>query len=82
MYIFWVAAFGNGRSGVCSTFVRCERFVPFSGYYVLVMRLRDVYVMLSANLFLIVFDLAYDLSSEYSQLYRNRPLYYLKQYSI
>ena len=39
-----------------------------AAYYVLVMRLSAVYVMLSSQLLLVVFDLAHNLSSEYSQL--------------
>ena len=56
--------------------------LSLAAYYALVMRFSDVYVMLSPQLLLIVFDLAYDLSLEYSQLYRNGPLHYNKQYSI
>ena len=39
-----------------------------TAYYVLVMRLSTFYVMLSTQGLLFVFDLAYNLSSEYSQL--------------
>ena len=38
--------------------------------------------MLYAELLLGVFDLAFDLFSEYSKLLRNGPLYYSKYYSI
>jgi len=49
---------------------------------VLVIKLSDVYVVFSAQLILVIFDLADYLSSEYSQLYRSGPLHYNKQYSI
>ena len=45
------------------------------------MRLSAAYVMLSVQLLLVVFDLAYDLSSEYRSLSLIEPLYYNKQYS-
>ena len=67
-------AFGSEHSEVLSTFVRYRMIlVSFAVYYVLVVRLSDVYVMLSAQLLLVVSDLAYDLSSEYSQLTRHGP---------
>ena len=53
-----------------------------AAYYILVMRLNAVVLMLSAQQLLVVFDLAYDLSSEYRSLYPIEPLYYNKQYSI
>ena len=58
----------------------CERvigIVSFVAYYVLVMRFSAVYVMLSAQLLLVVFDIAYDLSSEYRSYIGS--LYYNKQ---
>ena len=66
--------FGSGRYGARSTFVRYERLVSFAAYYVLVMRLSDVYVMLNSQLLLVVIDLAYDIYSEFSLLCRNGPL--------
>ena len=47
--------------GSKSTFVWFEWIVvSFATYYVLVMRFSDVYVMLSSQLLLVVFYLAYD----------------------
>ena len=46
------------------------------------MRLNADYVMLSTQLLLVVFDLAYDLSSEYRRLYPFEAPYYNQQYSI
>ena len=60
----------------------CYRLVSFTAYYVLVVRLSAVHVMFSEQLLAVVFDLAYDLSSEYTQLYRIGLLHYNKQYSI
>jgi len=60
----------------------CYRLVSIAMYYIFVMRLSAVYVMLSAQLLLVVFDLAYNLSSEYLQFTLDGPLHYNKRYSI
>ena len=61
---------------------RCKQLVSFAAYGIcpnlLKMVLSHICLMFSAQLFLIVLDLAYDLSSENSQLPRIETLYYNK----
>ena len=71
------------RAGPC---YRCERLVAFAAYCVCTLLSSDeakrCLCMLSTQLLFIAYDLAYDLSSEHSQLSHTEALHYNKQYPM